>query len=174
MSRVMLIAATIRFGIDPAEIERFAFAAFCLGRDPRHEVADVDHAARVVERLVIDGQPRVLGLAEHLHQLVHRDAFVHRDDVGARHHHVLDQELAEMQDAAKHAALLHVERVALAARERVLDQLAQIGLFAEPEGLKQPLEPRRLLVGRSLLLGRNVVFGNTIGVAHDNSSETCG
>ena len=112
----------------------------------------MDHAARVVERLVIDRQARMLGLAEHAHQLVDGDGIVDRDDVGARHHHVLDGQFAEAEDAPQHAALLRAQRVALAAGERVLDQLAQIGFLAEAEGLQQAIEPRRFLVGGALLL----------------------
>jgi hypothetical protein len=74
-----------------------------------------------------------------------------------------------MEDAAEHAALLRAQRVALAAGERILDQLAEVGLLAEAEGLKQALEPRCLLVGRTSLLGFKVVL-DAGGVAHDETS----
>ena len=79
-------------------LRRSAPASLSLGGDPRHQIADMDHAARIIERLAIDRQPRMLGLAEHAHQLVDGDAVVHGDDVGARHHDVLDRELAEAED----------------------------------------------------------------------------
>ena len=93
----------------------------------------------------------MLRLAEHAHQLVDGDGVLHRDDVGARHHDVLDRELAEAEDIAEHGALLRAERVAagfLAAGERVLDHLAQIRLFAEAEPAEQALEPGRFLFRR--------------------------
>ena len=115
---------------------RVSSPALGRSRDPRHQIADVDHAARVVERLVIDRQPRMLGLAEHAHQLIDGDRVVDGDDVGARHHDVLDRELAEAQDAPEHAALLRAQGIALASRKRVLDQLAQVRLLAEAESLR--------------------------------------
>ena len=129
----------------------------------------MDHAARIVERLVIDRQPRMLGLAEHAHQLVDGERVVDGDDVGARHHHVLDRELAEAQDAPEHAALLRAQRVALAAGKRILDQLAQVRLLAETEGLQQALEPGHLLIGRTRFLVGKLVLGYG-GVAHGDTS----
>ena len=133
-------------------LRRSAPAEFSLGGDPRHQVADMDHAARIVERLAIDRQARMLGLAEHAHQLVDGDAVVDGNDVGARHHDVLDRELAEAEDAAEHAAFLHAQRVALAARQRVLDQFAEIGLLAKTElfaaGDRTRMLPRRTGVAR--------------------------
>ena len=131
----------------------------------------MDHPARIIERLAIDRQPRMLGLAEHAHQLVDGDAVVDGNDVGARHHDVLDRELAEAEDATQHAAFLHAQRVALAARQRVLDQLAEIGLLAKTELLQQAIEPGCLLVGLALLVDRNVVFGGR-GVAHPGPSAS--
>ena len=106
----------------------------------------MDHPARIIERFAIDRQPRMLGLAEHAHQLVDGDAVVDGNDVGARHHDVLDRELAEAEDADEHAAFLHAQRAALAPRQGVLDQFAEIGLLAETELLQQAIEPGCLLV----------------------------
>jgi hypothetical protein len=66
----------------------------------------------------------MLGFAEDAHQLVDGDGVLDRDDVGTRHHHVLDRQLAEMQDLEKHSPLLHGQRFRLAPRKRPLDQLA--------------------------------------------------
>ena len=143
----MLMVADGALKIDCAEIEpRPSLFSACVG-DPRHQVADMDHAARIVERLAIDREPRMLGLAEHAHQLGDGHRVLHGDDVGARHHDVLDRELAEARDV-EHGALLRAEGVAVAAPgQRVLDHLAQIGLLAEAEAGEQALEPGRLLVG---------------------------
>ena len=165
----MFMLADGALKINLAEIESRRLAGFGLLGDPRHQIADMDHAARIVERLVIDRQARMLGLAEHAHQLVDGHRVVHRDDVGARHHDVLDGELAEAEDAAEHAALLRTQCVALAARQRVLDQLAQIRLLAETERGEQALEPGRLLVGLARLLGRQILFGDR-GVAHGDTT----
>ena len=130
----------------------------------------MDHPARIIERFVIDRQPRMLGLAEHAHQLIDGDAVVDGNDVGARHHDVLDREIAEAEDATEHAAFLRAQRVALASRKRVLDQFAQVGLLAKAERLQQAIEPGRLLVGLALLLRRKLVLGDG-GVAHGDTSR---
>src|SRR5262245_54049236 len=101
----------------------------------------------------------MLRLAEHMHQLRDGRALVDRDDVGARHHDVLDRELAEAQSAAKHASLLRAQRVALAAGESVLDEFTEIGLFAKTEALEQALEPGDLVVLRAPLFVRRVLLG---------------
>src|SRR5262245_37099741 len=129
----------------------------------------MDHAARIVERLAIDGQARVLGLAEHVHQLRDGRALVDRDDVGAGHHDVLDRELAEAQSAAEHAPLLRAQRVALAAGESVLDEFTEIGLFAKTEALEQALEPGDFLVWLTLLFVRQILLGRR-NIAHGSAS----
>ena len=69
----------------------FSAAPCCARRDHVvEEVADVDHAARIVERVVVDGQARMAGALEHLEQFAERDVLLDRDDVGARHHDVVD------------------------------------------------------------------------------------
>ena len=82
------------------------------GRALRHvgdHVADVDHADRIVERLVVDDEARMAGALEHLDQVAQRNVLLHRDDVGARHHHVIDPAPAQRQDIGEHGALLRRE-----------------------------------------------------------------
>ncbi len=131
------------------------------------------HAARLIEALMIDRQPRMLGLAEHAQQLVDGDLVGDGDDVGARHHHVLHRLLAEAEDVEEHGALLRADRIAPAfgAGERVLDQLAQLELLAETEARQQPLEPGGLLLGGPLGIGRQLAFARG-GVAHGETSAT--
>src|SRR5262249_52896999 len=117
---------------------------------------------------MINGHPRMLGLTEHVHQLGNANRVLHCDDVGARYLHVLDGECAELEDAAEHAPLLRAQGVALATGERVLDQLAEVRLLAEAEGLKQALEPRSLFV-RPRLLRRKIVL-EARGIAHSETS----
>ena len=76
-----------------------------LGGHERDQVADVHHADRVVERVVVDDEPRVSGLLEHLHEFADRDVLLHGDDVAARHHDVLDPAPAQRQDVLDHGAL---------------------------------------------------------------------
>ena len=110
----------------------------------------MDHAARIIEALVIDGQSRMLGLAEHAQQLADGDRVLDRDDVGAGDHDILHRLLAETEDVEEHGALLRADGMGftLRAGERVLDQLAQFELLAEAEAREQALEPGRLLFGR--------------------------
>ena len=49
------------------------------------------------------------GALEHLDQLAERDVLLHRDDVGARHHDVVDPAPAQRQDVGEHGALLRRE-----------------------------------------------------------------
>ena len=80
-------------------------------------VADVHHADRIVERLVVGDEARMAGAFEHLDQVAERDVALHRDDVGARHHDVVDPAPAQRQDVGEHDALLRRE-AALAERVR--------------------------------------------------------
>ena len=71
----------------------------------RDQVADVHHADRIVERVVVGDEPRMARLLEHLHQFAERDVLLHGDDVAARHHDVLDPAPAQRQDVPDHGAL---------------------------------------------------------------------
>jgi hypothetical protein len=153
--------------VDGAEVE-ICLVLLPRRGDPRHEVADVDHAARVVERLGIDRKPRMLRLAEHAQKLGDCDGVLNCDDVGARNHDIFDGELAKAENVAEHGALLRAECVAagfLAAGERILDHLAQIGLFAKAEAGEQALEPGRFLVRDRIAGCRKLVVGERC-VAH--------
>ena len=68
----------------------------------RQEVADVDHAGRIVERVVVDHETRMAGAGEHFDQLADGDALLHGDDVGPRHHDALDPALAQGEDVLEH------------------------------------------------------------------------
>ena len=68
----------------------------------RDQVADVDHAGRIVERVVVDDEPRMAGALEHFDQFAERDVLLHGDDVGARHHDALDPAFAQAEDILQH------------------------------------------------------------------------
>ena len=136
----------------------------------------MDHAARVVECLVIDRKARMLSLAEHAQKLSNSDGVLNCDDIGTRNHDVFDGELAEAENVAEHGALLRAEGVAagfLAARKRILDHLAQVGLFAKSEAGEQALEPGRFLLGKRIAGCRQLVVGER-SVAHGITSAATG
>jgi hypothetical protein len=70
---------------------------------------DVHHADRIVERVVVDDQPRMAGALEHADQLAELDVLLHVDDVGARNHDVADAALAQTEDVLEHPALFRRE-----------------------------------------------------------------
>ena len=112
-------------------------------------VADVHHADRIVERLVVGDEARMAGAFEHLDQFAERDVALHRDDVGARHHDVVDPAPAQRQDVGQHDALLRRE-AALAERavgQHRLQVGARRGLPAE-HGAQHAREPAIAAVAR--------------------------
>ena len=71
-------------------------------RHERDQIADMDHAGRIVERVVVDHEPRMPGALEHFDQFAERDVLLHGDDVGARHHDALDPGFAQPEDILEH------------------------------------------------------------------------
>ena len=69
----------------------------------------MDHAGRIVERVVIDHEPRMCGDLEHANQLADRDILLHGDDVGARHHDALDAAFAQPQNILEHGRFFRRE-----------------------------------------------------------------
>ena len=69
------------------------------------QVADMDHAFGIVERFVVDHEPRMRRALEQAHQFAERDVALDRDDVGAMHHDVGDAPLMQAEDVAQHGAL---------------------------------------------------------------------
>ena len=73
-------------------------------RDERSErardeqVLGVQHATDVVDRLVVDGQPRVAGLLDDAHGVLDRRGVRQRRHVGARHHDLARDLLGEVGD----------------------------------------------------------------------------
>ena len=83
------------------------------------------HADRIVERVVVDDQPRMPGALEGAHQLAERDVLLHGDDVGARYHHVADPRFVEPQDIFQHPAFFRRE-AGFAGRHGV-EHILQVG-----------------------------------------------
>ena len=88
------------------------------------EVADVDHAARVVEGLGVDRQARVACGAEDPQEVAQRGLDRHRDDVGARHHDVVDPMGAQAEHVLEHRPFLGRELGPAIAGQRLLQVVA--------------------------------------------------
>jgi hypothetical protein len=69
----------------------------------------MDHAGRVIERVVIDHEPGMGGDFEHANQLADRNILLHGDDVGARHHDALDAAFAQPQNILQHGRFFRRE-----------------------------------------------------------------
>ncbi len=80
---------------------------------------------RIVERVVEHDQARMPGILEHLHQLAERDVLLNRDDVGARHHHVVDPPFAQPKNILEHGAFFR--REAEIAGRAVLQNFLEVG-----------------------------------------------
>jgi hypothetical protein len=89
----------------------------------------MDHADRIIERLLIDDQARMARIREHLHELAQPDVLAHRDDIGARHHDVDDAALAQPEDVLEEDAFLGREPAPGCAR---LQQIGQVGADRSP------------------------------------------
>ncbi len=90
--------------------------------DQRDGVFDMNNTQRIVQRFAIDGNTRMLRLAKAHDEVAQAGLFFHRNDVGARHHHIAHPQFAEAQQVCEHHALLRRERraLALALRDHLL------------------------------------------------------
>lgn len=60
------------------------------------------HAARVIQRLAVDGQAGMPGRAEQLEEIAEVGLVRDGDDVGPRDHHVIDAHLVQPEDVLEH------------------------------------------------------------------------
>ncbi len=77
-------------------------------------------------------------------QLAQRGTALDGDDIGPRHHHVLDAQCAEPQQIAKHEPLLRREArvLALLLLEHLFDELARVfAVSAKSDPCKQARQP---------------------------------
>jgi hypothetical protein len=98
------------------------------GRARRHEadqVADVHHADGLVERVVVDDEAGMGRVLEHLDELAERNVLLNRDDIGPRHHEVVEPALAQAQNVLEHPAF--VGREAGVGGAAVLEQHLEVG-----------------------------------------------
>ena len=89
---------------------------------------------------------------EHLHQLAEGNVFLHRDDVGARDHDVLDPALAQAEDVLEHGALFR-RKAGLGGGAGFQDHFEvgadRVGLPAQ-EGAQQAREPGHAALAHDL------------------------
>ena len=107
----------------------------------------MNHAPRVVERLLVHRQARVAGGAKTIEHLPERRIERQGDDVRARHHHVLDPNLVKLENVLEDGALLRRELLDRALVERVLDIVARRGR-RQAEQRAHALEQARMLFAR--------------------------
>ena len=121
--------------IDGLEIEpgrqRFLalFVLFRIDRGMRgHEgdqVADVHHADRIVECVVVDHQTRMGGAFENPHQLADLDVLLYGNDIRAGHHDVADTAFAQAENVLQHPAFFR--REAGFARRHIVEHVLEVG-----------------------------------------------
>ena len=105
----------------------------------RQQVLEVDHAQHVVEMVAIDHQPGMLRALHGRDHLAQAAVDRHALDVGARHHDVVDPQLAEAQRVADQLAPLLAEGgrpLLLGLGDQLLERLAHPAGF----GLAAPGE----------------------------------
>ena len=71
-------------------------------RHEPHEIADVHHADRVVERVVINNKPGMTGARIHHDEFADRNILLHGHDVGSRQHDAFDPAFAQAEDVLEH------------------------------------------------------------------------
>src|SRR6266545_3313881 len=70
------------------------------------EVAHMQDADHLVERAAVDGVARVRRVEDRLQRLLRRQVDRECDDLGPRHHHLVDLLVGEVEDLVEHLALL--------------------------------------------------------------------
>ena len=62
----------------------------------------MDHARRIIERIVVDDESRMTGACKHHDEFADGDILLHGDDIGARHHDALDPAFAQAENILEH------------------------------------------------------------------------
>ncbi|CAM5215319.1 hypothetical protein BTHI11S_06029 [Bosea thiooxidans] len=103
----------------------------------------MDHAARIIERLVEDRQARMARSTEMREQLVERGFGRNGDDVGTRDHDIADAALAQAQHVAEHRALLRrkIGQLAVFLGKGLDDLFAGGAAAAQAQAIEELAEP---------------------------------
>ncbi len=118
-----------------------------IGGEEDDEVADMDHAAWIVERFLIDRQARMAGGAKTIKHLAQWRIERKRDNVRPRHHHILDPYVMKREHVLEDGPLLRGKLLACALLERVFDIVARRG-GRQSEQRPHPLKQARALFAR--------------------------
>jgi hypothetical protein len=122
----------------------------------RQQILDVDEADHVVERVAVDEQAGVAGVAHGRHDLVEPGADLDRANICSRDHDVVDPQLPEAQGIEQELTLVGRELLGatpgILLLEQVLERLAQAAGIALAGGelaqsAQQALEHRGAGVG---------------------------
>ena len=106
----------------------------------REEVAHVQDADDLVERVAVDRVARVRRLDHRRQRLLGRQVDRERDHLGPRHHHGRDLLVGEVEDLVEHLLLLLLE---LALLGRAREQHLQLGLRVDLHLAAGRLQPER-------------------------------
>jgi hypothetical protein len=114
---------------------------------------------RIIERLAISRQPRVLTVGEGARRLPQARGNLDADNIGARTHHVGDAQPIEARGAQDHVLVADLDQFAtiLAVLQRQLDRCGGRGAGLQQEACNAPEQ--------ALALAGFVFFGS--GVGHD-------
>ena len=104
LAEVELTWGIVADGCDAVAAARALLLAGQPGNRGDH-IADVNHAARIVQRLVIDRHAAVAVRLEQFQQFAERRLLVDGIYFCAGNHHVVDAHLAQPQDIMQHGAL---------------------------------------------------------------------
>ena len=104
-------------------------AGLGVGVEPADDVLEVEQAdARRPRPSPTTGIREKPGAQEQRHRLPQRLVVVDRDHVGARHHDLAHDGVAELEDRVDHLALVGLDHARVAGQ---VDQVAQLGLALE-------------------------------------------
>ena len=69
----------------------------------------MDHAHGIVERVIVDHEPRVSSSFEDTHEIAELDVLLHGDDIRARDHDIADAAFAQAKNIFEHPAFFRRE-----------------------------------------------------------------
>jgi len=133
----------------------------------RNKVTDVNHAARIVQSVVINRHAGVTRLLEQHHQLTQGGAEIDCLNIGTRHHDILDPHFAQPKNVVQHGPLFRREGSAGAFRcQRICQVLAQAVFIGAAEETQNP-SPQGLTVSVAVFdwNGEVLTSGVLAGVA---------
>src|SRR5512133_2585433 len=89
--------------------------AAVAGNKPANEILGVQHADDVVDRVTVDGQPRVGTLGDEANHVIERSSYVDGGDLRARHHQLFGLSQIQAKSAPQAAMLVRLQKAAVTA-----------------------------------------------------------